>query len=632
MIKTILNRFYETVISEFKRSRFAFVSIQIIISLVFSISILAQDETKQIAKVGNQIITVEEFRDRYEFMPHLNYSSDNKDTLKKEFLYSLIAEKLWALEGLEKGIDTLDAVRSSLKTLEKLFVKDELFRSEVESKIDISSEEISKGLLRVGRTLYVKIITSTDSSEIFRIYNHLVNFNNFDSLLALRPEYNSQQKPLKIKLGTLSDEFAEDVIFNLKLNEISAPMLSNNNWFIFKLENEEIDSTILSDNETARNKTIAILSERKRKALAGKFLDKVIGGRTISANSELFNLFADTLVNIIQKRISHQIPELSNNIELTPDDLKKSLALLDKEKLNSLFVEFDSTKLSLKDLIYYLMYQKVSFPSTKSNRIKLVLNKAVKQFIEDEVITQEGYKRGLNNLSSVRKDIDIWKNYYLSELMLQTFNDSVSVSDYEVENYLSQKLNTDSNQLQLNIAEIFTPQLDDLMIVLDELNKGSDFTELAKKFNQREYTKKSNGEWGYFLANSAGQIGKIASQLEIGQVYGPIKVEDGYSIIKLIDKKLLSDSIIQISDEPKDYIKMKLSLTKLNNLINKNTVRLASKYNVSIDEDLLNTIELSELNMFTYRLIGFGGKIAAMPVTIPVFEWYYLLNSMTEIP
>ncbi len=632
MIKTILNRFYETVISEFKCSRFAFVSIQIIISLVFSICILAQDETKQIAKVGNQIITVEEFRDRYEFMPHLNYSSDNKDTLKKEFLYSLIAEKLWALEGLEKGIDTLEVVRSSLKTLEKLFVKDELFRSEVESKIDISSEEISKGLLRVGRTLYVKIITSTDSSEIFRIYNHLVNFNNFDSLLALRPEYNSQQKPLQIKLGTLSDEFAEDVIFNLKLNEISAPMLSNNSWFIFKLENEEIDSTILSDNETARNKTIAILSERKRKALAGKFLDKVIGGRTISANSELFNLFADTLVNIIQKRISHQIPELSNNIELTPDDLKKSLALLDKEKLNSLFVEFDSTKLSLKDLIYYLMYQKVSFPSTKSNRIKLVLNKAVKQFIEDEVITQEGYKRGLNNLSSVRKDIDIWKNYYLSELMLQTFNDSVSVSDYEVENYLSQKLNTDSNQLQLNIAEIFTPQLDDLMIVLDELNKGSDFTELAKKFNQREYTKKSNGEWGYFLANSAGQIGKIASQLEIGQVYGPIKVEDGYSIIKLIDKKLLSDSIIQISDEPKDYIKMKLSLTKLNNLINKNTVRLASKYNVSIDEDLLNTIELSELNMFTYRLIGFGGKIAAMPVTIPVFEWYYLLNSMTEIP
>lgn len=632
MMKIFLNRFYETVISGFRYSRIILLSVQILISLFFYSNSFGQDDSKPIAKVGNQIITVEEFRDRYEFMPHLNYSSDNKDTLKKEFLYSLIAEKLWALEGLEKGVDTLDVVRSSLKTLEKLFVKDELFRNEVESKIKVTSEEISKGLLRVSRTLYVKIITSSDSSEIFRIYNHLVNFNNFDSLLALRPEYNSQQKPLQIKLGTLSDEYAEDVVFDLKLNEISVPILSNNNWFIFRLENEEIDSTILSDNETARNKTISILSERKRKALAGKYLDKVIGGRTISANSELFNLFADTLVNIIQKRIDEKSPELSNIIELKPDDLQRSLKLLDKEKLNSLFVEFDSTKLSLKDFIYYLMYQKVSFPSTKSNRIKSVMNKVVKQFIEDEVITQEGYKRRLNHLSSVRKDIDIWKNYYVSELMLQTFSDSVSVSDSEVENYLSQKLTTNSNQLQLNIAEIFTPQLDDLMIVLDELNKGSDFTDLAKKYNQREYTKKSNGQWGYFPANSAGLIGKIASEMEIGQVYGPIKVEDGYSIIKLIDKKIFSDSLIKISDEPREYIKMKLSLTRLNDLINKNTAQLALKYNVTIDEKLLRTVELSELNMFTYRLIGFGGKIAAMPVTIPVFEWYYLLNSMTEIP
>jgi parvulin-like peptidyl-prolyl isomerase len=595
-------------------------------------NIFAQDESTVVAKVGNQIITVEEFRERYEFMPHLNYSSDNKDTLKKEFLYSLIAEKLWALEGLEKRIDTLDVVRNSLKTLEKLFVKDELFRREVESKIKIAPEEISKGLLRVARTLYLKIITSSDSSEIFRIYNHLVNFNNFDSLLAVRPEYNSQQKPLQIKLGTLSDEYAEDVVFNLRINEISAPMLSNNNWFIFKLENEEIDSTILSDNETARNKTISILSERKRKALAGKFLDKVIGGRTISANSELFNLFADTLVNIIQKRIDEKSPELSDIIELKPDDLQRSLKLLDKEKLNSLFVEFDSTKLSLKDFIYYLMYQKVSFPSTKSNRIKLVLNKAVKQFIEDEVITQEGYKRGLNKLSSVRKDINIWKNYYLSELMLQTFNDSVSVSDSEVENYLSQKLNTNSSQLQLNIAEIFTPQLDDLIIVIDELNKGSDFTDLAKKYNQREYTKKSNGQWGYFPANSAGQIGNIASNLEVGQIYGPIKVENGYSIIKLIDKKVLSDSLIKMKEEPVEYIKMKLSLKKINDLINKNTAKLALKYKITIDEKLLNEIELSDLNTFTYRLIGFGGKIAAMPITIPVFEWYYLLKEQNEIP
>lgn len=629
MIRIFINRFYQKTVFDYKLELLLF---YLSIVIFFANNIIAQDITQPLAKVGAQVITVEEFRNRYEFMPHLNYSSDNKDTLRKEFLYSLIAEKLWALEGIEKGLDTLEIVKNSLKTLEKLFVKDELFRSEVESKITLTSDEISKGLLRVGRTLSVKILTSSDSSEIFIIHNHLTNFNNFDSILASRTENISQQKSFEIKLGTLADEFAEDVIFNLKLNEISEPIKSNNRWFIFKLVNEEVDSSIFTDNESARNKTISILSEKKRKALAGNFIDKVLGGRTISANSELFNYFVDNLIHFIQKRIEGKNLELSNNIELTPDDLQRTLKLLDKDKLNSLFVEFDSTKLNLKDFIYYLMYQKISFPSSKPNRIKLTLNAAVKQFIEDEVLTQEGYKRGLGKLSSVKNDIEVWKNYYLSELMLQSFSDSVTISDSEIENYISGKLNNSSNQIQLNIIEIFTQQLDDMMVILDELNKGNDFSELAKKYNQREYTKKSNGEWGYFLANSAGQIGSIAADLEVGQIYGPMKVDGGYSIIKLIDKKIINDSLIINNTESKEYIKMKLALKKLNDLINKNTVKLALKQKITINEKILNDIELNELNIFTYRLIGFGGKIAALPITIPIFEWYYLLKNKTEIP
>ncbi|MBK9096674.1 MAG: hypothetical protein IPM14_00870 [bacterium] len=63
-----------------------------------------QQETAVVAEVGSIKITVEEFKDRYEFMLHLNYSTDNIDTVKKEFLYSLIAEKLWSLEGEQKDL------------------------------------------------------------------------------------------------------------------------------------------------------------------------------------------------------------------------------------------------------------------------------------------------------------------------------------------------------------------------------------------------------------------------------------------------------------------------------------------------------------------------------------------------
>ena len=145
---------------------------------------IAQNETEVLAKIGSDKITVEEFQNRFDFMPHLNYSSSNIDSVKKEFLYSLVAEKLWALEADELQIDTIESVKLSLKSLEKLFVKDELYKREVESKINITGEEISIGLSRVTRILEMNIVASPDSQKIWNLYDELLASDNFDSIAA----------------------------------------------------------------------------------------------------------------------------------------------------------------------------------------------------------------------------------------------------------------------------------------------------------------------------------------------------------------------------------------------------------------------------------------------------------------
>lgn len=606
----------------------------ITIIVFHSVTIHAQDDNQIIAKVGNIPITVEEFRNRYEFMPHLNYSSDNIDSLKREFLYSMIAEKLLALEAMEKRLDTLDFFQSSLKSLNKLFVKDELFKEVVESKITLNTDELSKGLLRIGKTLYVYIFTNPDSEKVYTLYLQLSAGANVDSVISLNEEFVNQKRIFPIKLGTLSNTFAEDIIFNLIPGNFSAPLKDKEQWYIFNLVEEEIDSTLLRDSEEAKNKTISVLKERKRRKISENYLNNLLGGKIISANKELFNLFSDNLIDIILNRINNSKVDSSIKAELLPSDLIRLLKTISIEKLNSSFVEQDELKLSLKDFIFYLMYQKIFFNDLKPLRIKQILHASVKQFIEDELIIQDGYRRNLNQLPSVKNDVEMWKTYYLAELMLQSFSDSVEISDEEIQSYMNEINHDDDKKTVtlINIIEIYNKDLDRMMIVLDELTKGTDFIELAKRYNQREYTKKSNGEWGYFSADVGGEIAKVVANLKVGQIYGPIKVKDGYSIIKLIDRKEISNSLIKISEEPKDYIKMKLSLNKINLKINRYTASLAKKFGVEINFSLLDKTELSQLNMFTYRLIGFGGKIAAMPITIPIYEWYYLYNKQKEIP
>ena len=41
----------------------------------------------------------------------------------------------------------------------------------------------------------------------------------------------------------------------------------------------------------------------------------------------------------------------------------------------------------------------------------------------------------------------------------------------------------------------------------------------------------------YFPITEHGEIGRIASTMNVGDIYGPLELKEGYSIFKLIDKQ-----------------------------------------------------------------------------------------------
>ena len=601
----------------------------IFFGLLFSFVSIAQNETDVLATIGSSKISVEEFQNRFDFMPHLNYSSSNIDSVKKEFLYSLAAEKLWALEADELQIDTIESVKLSLKSLEKLFVKDELYKREVESKINIAGEEISIGLSRVTRILEMNIVASPDSQNIWNLYEELSTSDNFDSIAAASKLPN---KVSEIKLGSLQDERIEDIVYSLKINEFTKPILSNRNWFIFKLIGDRRDETIDLTKEHAKNIVIKTLSDRKSQKIGREYLDRVFKGRTITADRKVFDIFFENLKTVILERIKKADTDTSLSIQLLQTDLFQCLSRIDKENLNKDFTIVDSDTLTIKDYVYYLIYQKIEFKSLEDNEAKLILNMAVRQFIETSVLYNEGLKSDLDKLKSLKSDLQTWKNYYLSEVLMNSYADSIKVTDEEVNQLINSDQVTSSN-LKVNIREILIDNIEDAEKILNELNGGKDFESLVNIYNQREWTKKSNGEWGFFNPKDAGEIGRIAAGLNIGQIFGPIKVNEGYSIFKLIDKKNQSSNQKSITNQDSlKFIRIKIALNKMDNLINDKTVSLARKYKINLNEQLLKNTAVSELNTFTYRFIGFGGKIAAFPITIPMYEWYKQYGQTKEIP
>jgi len=212
------------------------IALALIIISAFSSLIFSQNRLGKgnVAKVGNNVITGEEFTERYEFTPQFRKQiKQMRNSLKLEFLYSLIAEKLWADESAVEGLDKTDAIKFAGEQIEKMFVRDELFSREIKEKVQISDLELIRGTARSNIKLKVNFLFSEDKEEIFNLYKLLNEGVPFDTILTESPEMDEQKTPMDIVFGQM-EESTEDSLYSLKINGYTSPILTPDGWYIFR--------------------------------------------------------------------------------------------------------------------------------------------------------------------------------------------------------------------------------------------------------------------------------------------------------------------------------------------------------------------------------------------------------------
>ena len=95
-----------------------------------------------------------------------------------------------------------------------------------------------------------------------------------------------------------------------------------------------------------------------------------------------------------------------------------------------------------------------------------------------------------------------------------------------------------------------------------------------------------------------------------------------------IRDRTTNDSLKLAYDSIKDQLRIDLRDKKLLTKLNKKTALLAEKYGVKIFPDLLDKIQTTKVPMFVHRLMGFGGRIAGVPLLTPFSGW---INEETKV-
>ena len=577
---------------------------------------------KSVARVGNLTISDQEFLERYEMTPGFNrHRKSTIESQKIEFLFSLIAEKLWALESINRGMDTTDVIKFTTESFTKMFVRDALFKKEIQEKSIASDQEVLEGLNKSTSKLYVNFLFSNDLEEINFLFKLLNEGIPFDSILAESVEKDEQLSPIEVVFGQM-DESLEETLFNLKIGEFTQPILTSDGWYIFKLVNrsEQLMDGNVSKEDAA--KTVRkTLEARKLIANQKEFYADFFRDKQVDINPELFEMLAKNISTLFEyKKKNFQLKENElMNLE-TPDILKMEEVFGDK-LLSSNFILFDKDPISFGKYLRMLVFDGYNASDYKLNFIRASLDTRVRRDIEKELLFREGKNRGYDDLPEVKKEVETWREHYLFQALKAQYSDSVQVSEDEVYRYYQRNHKPEWIPMQVNIIEILTDSLEIVQKIFNELNDGKDFKEICNRYNKREWTKKSNGEYGLFPVTENGEIGRIASTMNIGDIYGPLELKEGYSIFKLIDKqeqKLIPE---QPYEKVKDKYRQDLTYQKLYKKMTDFTYALSVKYGVSLNLDLLEQISVTTLPSFGIRFLGFGGKMTAVPLIAPNVDW-----------
>lgn len=581
-----------------------------------------------IARVGSKTITEEEFLKRYEFNPVAKKNKrQDVESAKTDFLYTLIAEKLWALEAASIGLDTTEVMRFSKKEFEKMFVRHKLYENEILNNITVMEDELIEGNVRNGTKLQVNYLFSEDEEEIWQLYNLLNQGIPFDSILAESPEREEQYEPVEVVYGQM-EEFVEDSLYNLETGKYTSPILTPDGWYIFKLTNKREQILLTEDSKKIVEK---IIRARKEKQLYWKFYREFFKDKKVDVDPVLFESLANKISIVFATKKNKYQTDSDNLINLLADDVLQIEEQFGADSLKMIFVEFDENPVTLGEFFRSIAFE--GFKSEKANivSVRKLLNSAARKFIEQELLAREGYKRNLNIDPEVQAEVKMWYDNYLFQMLQNKFLDSTSVSDEEVYNYYSKRHKEESYPLMLNIIEILTDSLDNAEKIVYELEHGKDFKTLAKIYNKRRSTLKSYGEYGLQPVGNYGEIGNIAKDMKVGDIYGPVQLQEGYSIFKLIDKQEEHSVPPVPFEKVKDDYARELSYKKVKVKMDKLTVNLALKYRVEIDFNKFHSIRVTTTNSFGMRFLGFGGKITAVPMLAPNNDWVPQYLKLKEI-
>ncbi len=571
----------------------------------------AQPSGAIIAKVGNTFISEQEFLERFELMPWLNRGRKAElEQSKQEVLYSMIAEKLLTQEALESKMDEDSLYQVLMLEVRKLLARDRLYRDEVSSRVTVSDEEVQQGSQRALRQILLSFIYCTTESDARFVRSLLRDAGEFDRL-----EFDTTLVVMRDTATVVwgsGDSLIEETAYRLRPGEVSDVLPAGEGYYILKLDQVSPNAYYASmAPDVLQERVRSVIRSRKERKRLEEFVGTTLTGATGYSVPRSFRMLEKALHTVLGR-------EQDSLVSLTVEGLAEVKEIC-RPMLQDTFAVAGDRFWSIAEGADRLCTKGFTVPRERLNSLPRRLNEEVRSWVEQELLSQEALRRGLDRRPDTENEIRQWGDFYLATFMKARIQGRVSVTPEETSAYLESSGDTLKVPL-LQIRELRTESVDDMRGAIEDLQRGDSFEDVVVRWSRDPERSSRRGLSPFFRAFERPPIGEIASRLHIGEQYGPIRTGDGVVLFELVarkDPENRDTSYAMRLDMARNAV-LKIKQKQLLDLF---LAQSAEQRGFTVYQDRLSLLKVSPIPMVTFRYIGFGGRIFAVPYLEKQVDW-----------
>ncbi len=575
----------------------------------------SQNAEPVVAKVGTSYISEEEFVRRFELMPWPNRSRvSHLEESKREVLYSMIAEKLLADAAKEKDLEQDSVYQQLMLDMKYKLARDQLYREEVASRVSISDKELRQGIRRALKEIRVSFIFCPADSDARFVRSLIHSAKDFDRL-QIDSTYGGRRDTATLVWGS-GDPAIEEAAYSLAKGEVSGVIEAGPGYYILTLDHTATSATYAGMKpDVLQDRVRSTLRSRKEALRLNQYLGEVLHDKLGYSVPGPFRMLSNALHDVFQQQGTDSLITFTGEMLSTVRDRCGS-------SIHDTLTVAGQRVWSVDEIAALLCEKSFSVPREQLASLPRRLNGEIRSVVEQELLAEEAIRRGMDLTPGVRKELDRWSQFYLAAMMKSSLADRVTITPEEFASFVKTTGDTAGFPL-VQIREVVTHTVDQMKSAVEALDQGMSFPEAAATYSVDPDAKRTRGLTSFFPAYDHPPIGEVAARMEPGDRYGPLQTMDGVFLFELVAKK---ESTRPDTATAARLAQMRSTLAgmKVRQVVNQYIARRAEAEGYTVFEDRLSALKVSPVAMVTFRFLGFGGRIFAVPFLERQIDWLYV--------